>query len=47
MVVEELGVDLLVIDMVLGDIECCFWDMGIFGLLIICMFGLVLCVVVV
>jgi isoquinoline 1-oxidoreductase len=39
MVAEELGVDLAVIDMVLGDTDRCPWDRGTFGSLTTRMFG--------
>lgn len=39
MVAEELGVELAMIDMVLGDTEKCPWDMGTFGSLTTRMFG--------
>jgi isoquinoline 1-oxidoreductase len=39
MVAEELGVDISMVDMVLGDTSKCPWDMGTFGSLTTRMFG--------
>ena len=39
MVAEELGIDISLVDMVLGDTDKCPWDMGTFGSLTTRMFG--------
>lgn len=39
MVAEELGIDLPMLEMVLGDTDRCPWDMGTFGSLTVRMFG--------